>query len=382
MPHPTPSTGARCTNPHAKRDTLNHVFSTPKPEDVSPDTASMHIAARAEDRVHKWRVNWARQRKHAVTVVPFRGYGTPNHVRILCRVLLTKVPKPGSRRARKLADRAESLRGWRSFISVPVSRAHVTVEIEGEIHHVQADRGGVVDITIPTKLSPGAHTVRLQSEDSEVAVAEVNISPADVQYGLISDVDDTVMVTALPRPFLAFWNAFVLNEHARVPTYGMSVFLNRLTRKELGMPVMYLSTGAWNVAPTLRRFLRRNLYPAGSMLLTDWGPTHDRWFRSGQDHKRSQLERLAAEFPNVKWILVGDDGQHDEAIYAEFEEKHPGNVAAVCIRQLSNSEAVLAGGRKKGLAKSLHGGAPWVYGGDGALLYEQLAALGFIEKRP
>jgi len=342
----------------------------------------MHIAARAEDRIHKWRASWARRRKLSVTVVPFRGYGTPDHVRILCRVLLTNTPKPGSRRARKMADRAESLRGWRSFVSVPVSRAEVTVEIEGEVHRVTADRGGVVDITLDVKLSPGVHKVRLQSEDSPVATAEVNIAPGDVQYGLISDVDDTVMVTALPRPFLAFWNAFVLNEHARVPTYGMSVFLNRLTRKETGMPVMYLSTGAWNVAPTLRRFLSRNLYPVGSMLLTDWGPTHDRWFRSGQEHKNLQLERLAQEFPHVKWILVGDDGQHDEEIYAHFETNHPNNVAAVCIRQLSTSEAVLAGGRKKGLAKSLHGGAPWVYGGDGASLYEQLAALGFIEKRP
>jgi phosphatidate phosphatase APP1 len=341
----------------------------------------MHIAARAEDRIHRWRASWARRRNLAVTVVPFRGYGTTEHVRVLCRVLLTALPKPGSRRARKMADRAESLRGWRSFVSVPVSRAQVTIEIEGEIHHVVADRGGVVDITLDMKLAPGTHTARIQSEDSTIAEAELNISPADVQYGLISDVDDTVMVTALPRPFLAFWNAFVLNEHARVPTYGMSVFLNRLTRKEMGMPVIYLSTGAWNVAPTLRRFLRRNLYPIGSMLLTDWGPTHDRWFRSGQEHKTVQLERLAQEFPHVKWILVGDDGQHDEALYAEFEAKHPNSVAAVCIRQLSTSEAVLAGGRKKGLAKSLHGGAPWVYGGDGSTLYEQLVALGFLERR-
>ena len=345
------------------------------------ETASMHIAARAEDRLHLWRQMWARRRKRAVTVVPFRGYGTTEQVRVLCRVLLTKVPKRGSREAQKFARRAESVRGWRSFVSVPVKNAEVSVEIEGVVHRVTADRGGVVDITLPIRLAPGAHKVRIQSEDSEIAEAEVNIAPDHTQFGLISDVDDTVMVTALPRPFLAFWNAFVLNEHARVPTYGMSVLLNRLTRKETGMPVIYLSTGAWNVAPTLRRFLSRNLYPIGSMLLTDWGPTHDRWFRSGREHKEKQLERLANEFPRVKWILVGDDGQHDEVIYTEFEKNHPENVAAVCIRQLSTPEAVLAGVRKKGLAQSLHGGAPWVYGGDGASLYDQLVSLGFLEPR-
>ena len=80
--------------------------------------------------------------------------------------------------------------------------------------------------------------------------------------------------------------------------------------------MLYLSTGAWNVAPTLTRFLARNLYPAGPLLLTDWGPTHDRWFRSGQEHKRTSLHRLAEEFPELRWLLIGDDGQHDEEIYA------------------------------------------------------------------
>ena len=58
-------------------------------------------------------------------------------------------------------------------------------------------------------------------------------------------------------------------------------------------PVIYLSTGAWNTSPWLTRFLRRNGYPDGPMLLTDWGPTNTGWFRSGQDHKHAQLHRLA-----------------------------------------------------------------------------------------
>jgi phosphatidate phosphatase APP1 len=108
--------------------------------------------------------------------------------------------------------------------------------------------------------------------------------------------------------------------------------------------VLYLSTGAWNVAPTLTRFLSRHLYPAGPILLTDWGPTHNRFFRSGQEHKRSTLARLAKEFPGIRWLLIGDDGQHDQEIYAEFARLHPDNVEAVAIRRLSPTQAVLAGG--------------------------------------
>jgi phosphatidate phosphatase APP1 len=46
--------------------------------------------------------------------------------------------------------------------------------------------------------------------------------------------------------------------------------------------MFYLSTGAWNVAPAVRRFLGRHGYPQGPMLLTDWGPTNTGWFRSGR----------------------------------------------------------------------------------------------------
>ena len=143
----------------------------------------------------------------------------------------------------------------------------------------------------------------------------------ETKFGIVSDIDDTVMVTALPRPFLALWNTFVLSERARMATPGMAVLLDRLTVEHPDAPVIYLSTGPWNAAPTLGRFLTRNMYPSGALVLTDWGLTQDRWFRSGQDHKRQNLERLAAEFPHMRWLLIGDNGQHDEQIYSGV---HPG----------------------------------------------------------
>ena len=165
----------------------------------------------------------------------------------------------------------------------------------------------------------------------------------------MSDIDDTVMVTALPRPLLAAWHTFVVNEHARATTPGMPVLYERLATAndaDAGHLPLDRAPGTWR--PTLTRFLSRNLYPPGALLLTDWGPTADRWFRSGRDHKRNSLERLATEFPQIRWLLVGDDGQHDESIYADFAASHPDQVAAVCIRQLTPGEAVLAGSTEPG----------------------------------
>jgi phosphatidate phosphatase APP1 len=344
----------------------------------NPTKQILHWAARVEDRLHKFRERRARRRGLIPTIIPYTGYGSTTWIRVLGRVLLTKQSsKTRSRQRGKKQKRDTSIRGWRSFTSVPINDGTVAIEIDGQHFTVSADRGGVVDSVVPVHLTPGWHTVKLRTEGSTPAEAPIFIVHPHTTFGVVSDVDDTVMVTALPRPLLAAWNTFVLDEHARIPTPGMAVLLERLANEHPGSPVIYLSTGAWNVAPTLTRFLSRNLYPPGTLLLTDWGPTHDRLFRNGRAHKEDNLRRLAREFPTIRWLLIGDDGQNDEEIYGKFVDEAPHNVAAVAIRQLSPSEAVLAGGR----SKSGHERAalvPWVYAPDGASLSKNLSTIGVL----
>ncbi|SEC16810.1 Phosphatidate phosphatase APP1 [Paramicrobacterium humi] len=327
-----------------------------------PAPARLHRAARLDDAVLAWRARRAVRRGMVPTVASYTGYGSTEWVRVLGRVLYSH---PDRKR-----EAEERTRGWRSFTSIPVVSCPVIVEIDGVAHEVIADRGGVIDEVVPAQLEPGWQTIRMSSPGSEPVVTDVYIVHPDTTVGVISDVDDTVMVTALPRPLVAAWNTFVLDEHARTPVPGMAVLLDRLSRQQGGCPVIYLSTGAWNVAPTLTRFLSRHLYPSGPLLLTDWGPTHDRFFRSGRAHKEQSLRRLSDEFPQISWLLVGDDGQHDEGIYSDFATERPASVKAVLIRQLSPGEAVLAGGRAK---REQHGsGLTWVYAPDGAGLLTEL----------
>jgi phosphatidate phosphatase APP1 len=330
---------------------------------------SQHWLARLEDAWHGWRERQGRRRGLVPTVIPFIGYGNPEWVRVLGRVVLRK---PGA----APTDRFTNIRGWRSFVSIPVNSAEVGVTAGGERLTIRCDRGGVIDAAVTVRLKPGWGSVCLGIGD-DVVEAPVFIVDSGIVFGIVSDVDDTVMVTALPRPLLAAWNTFVLDENARRPVAGMAVFYTRVLQAQPGTPIVYLSTGAWNVAPTLTRFLERNLYPRGTLLLTDWGPTHDRWFRSGPEHKARSLERLATEFPSVSWLLVGDDGQHDERIYGDFAAAHPQNVTAVAIRRLTSGEAVLAGGRTE--AEAHRGdGIPWVYSRDGAGLMAKLERLGIL----
>ena len=164
-------------------------------------------------------------------------------------------------------------------------------------------------------------------------------------------------------------------------TSGMAAMPQRAQGPHPGALVLYLSTGAWNVAPTLTRFLARHDYPAGPLLLTDWGPTNTGWFRSGTAHKRAALERLTRELPQVRWLLVGDDGQHDPEVYGAFVAAHPDRVRAVAIRHLTPTEQVLS----RGLVAAAEPGrpatvpaVPWVVAADGLGLAERLGGRGLL----
>lgn len=348
-------------------------------------------AFRVEDSIKGLRMRRARRRGEVESVEAYAGYGSTSWVRVLGRVQMVPVAvrRAGRRRFPSLPvfsrRREQSVRGWRNFVRVAVPRGRGVIRIDGVEHEFEADRGGIIDQRVPATLPPGWQTLELVSADGEVTEAQVLIVGDEQKVGVVSDIDDTVMVTSLPRPLLAAWNTFVLDEHARAGVPGMNVLYDRITERfgRESTPVLYLSTGSWNVAPTLARFLGRNLYPFGPLLLTDWGPTPQRLFRSGAEHKRQNLRRLAEEFPDIRWLLVGDDGQHDESLYGEFAIEHPENVLAVAIRQLSNTESVLAGGRASSSARwKARSGVPWLHAPNGAMLIQQLAERGILDEDP
>ncbi|QDY67420.1 DUF2183 domain-containing protein [Glutamicibacter halophytocola] len=348
---------------------------------ISTDQRARHVASRVEDKFHNWRAKRARAKGQGAVILPYTGYGSTGPeggwIRVLARVVLAGPGafEFGQHQAQVIAD---GIRGFRNFISPILPFGKVSIVVGEQRFEVQADRGGVIDAKLAVDLPAGWNEIHLQAHDGDEATARVMVIDQAQKFGVISDVDDTVVVTALPRPLLAAWNSFVLSEHARVATPGMAVMLQQVRQEHPGGPMVYLSTGAWNVAQTLQRFISRNLYPEGPLLLTDWGPTDRSWFRSGMQHKVDQLRRLAQEFPHISWILVGDDGQHDPAIYAEFARRYPELVRAIVIRQLTPSEAVLAGGRSNELRRTTPG-VRWVYEPDGARILDQLVKLGLVD---
>ncbi|MCI1642552.1 MAG: DUF2183 domain-containing protein [Actinomyces sp.] len=338
-------------------------------------------------------------------LIAYGGYASTTQVRVLGRALMTR---SGDQRG-WLAQR----RGWRQFFDAQVPRQPVLVTCGAARAVAFADRWGYIDLTLSDHgLPPGWHSARLQPlHPADVARAGVREGDAlsgsrsrpgarrvragravpvpvrvvgdDERVGIVSDIDDTVMVSMVPRALTAMRHALVDRVSSREAVPGMASLLSAIARASGGpdvAPVIYLSTGAWNVVPTLKDFLARLGYPRGAFLMTSFGPSNTGWLRSGLEHKRRELRRLAAELPGVRWILVGDDGQRDPQVYAEFAREHPGHVAGIAIRSLSHLQQVMSHGTLAPLVPgalwSVPAQIPVWYGVDGESLLASMRAGG------
>lgn len=324
--------------------------------------ARPHRAAVVEDAIKARVAAGLTNRGWRHKIITYTGYGSAGFLRVLARVVFTRTPEEMAAAdveatAEELEHADEETRGWRAFVTAPAADVPVTIRLGEREVATRTDRAGLVDLTIRGHgLPTGWHRLTLESPRAVAAQAAVHVIASTQRFGIISDIDDTILTTNLPRPLVAFWNTFVRSEAERIPVPGMASMYREfiaehevptsIEREETGVevPVIYVSTGAWNTAPHLMRFIRRHGFPPGPMLLTDWGATNTGWFRSGPAHKRAQLRRIARELPHIRWLLVGDTGQKDPVLYRDFAEDHPELVRAIALRQLTLKEQVISHG--------------------------------------
>ncbi|MFT3874986.1 MAG: DUF2183 domain-containing protein [Propioniciclava sp.] len=334
------------------------------------------IAARIEVRFDRVAERFFRALGWQERVIPYTAYGDESFVRVLGRVVLT--PKFSNTHLGKAAESFLYRRGWRNFFTAVCVHARYTIRVGDAEATGTTDRGGYIDHRVRGHgLEPGWQTAQVRTAYSPASTMPVQVIGSGVRFGIVSDIDDTILTTMLPRPMVAAWNSFVRIEATRQAVPGMAQFYREVLRHHPGAPVIYLSTGAWNTHGFLSRFIARHRYPVGPMLLTDWGPTNTGWFRSGPEHKRAALLQLVVDFPRVRWLLVGDDGQHDPEVYGEFASANPGNVAGIAIRQLTPAEQILAHGTIEPLPVEAEqpAGIPVIRAEDGRGLQRQAAGL-------
>ncbi|HEX8334433.1 MAG TPA: App1 family protein, partial [Segetibacter sp.] len=176
--------------------------------------------------------------------------------------------------------------------------------------------------------------------------AEVMIPPPDAEYGIISDIDDTIIRTTATN-MLAMGRTILLNNaRTRLPFAGVAEFYKALQLGRNGKrnnPFFYVSSSPWNMYDLLIDFLDLNTIPAGPIMLRDIGFGGDTKLRGGHmGHKFKEIKQILEAYPHLQFVLVGDSGQEDPVIYREVVKQFPNMILAIYIRdvQLPDREKI------------------------------------------
>lgn len=299
------------------------------------------IAAEVEDHVDRVKLQADRflLPEREPRLVPYRSFGTADRVHVRGRVLRGPAPGPPRPEDRWWVNLANT---YRRLETDEVAHAPVRVLFRGTEAEGRADQEGHFDIELAPRdplpndrLWHDAH-IELPERPGASAAAMVCV-PTRPRFGVISDLDDTVVRTEAANLIRVAREVLFGNAHTRIPFPGVGAFYRALhTSGPSGRnPIFYVSSSPWNLYDVLSEFMRLHDIPAGPMALRDWGVTAEELMPTGhRDHKRAAIDRILDTYPDLAFILVGDSGQEDPEIYREVLDDHPDRVLAIYIRSV------------------------------------------------
>jgi phosphatidate phosphatase APP1 len=293
---------------------------------------TLHRTAAAVERRLERRRRAARD--CPVVLSPYRGFGRDHEMLIRGRVVADK--NIGR------ASGAEPLwRGvvntYRRFLTDEVAGAAVRASYRDAVVETVTDEEGYFQMRVaPRELDPGVlwHQVGLELPGRGVtAVAHALIPSKAAQFGVISDIDDTVVVTNATS-LLGMVRSVVRNAASRLPFEGVAELYQALHRDV--NPIFYVSSSPWNLYELLHDFMDLNRIPHGPMFLQDWGIDESTFITAPHEvHKMKQIQLLLDFYPELRFVLIGDSGQHDPEIYLRVIQSHPHRILAAFIRDVT-----------------------------------------------
>lgn len=274
----------------------------------------------------------AARRRDPVMILPYLGYGTAEKLELCGRVLQDEGFRPfkGTERAwRNLVEFVKRLE------SDEVPRARLRATYGGRSVETTGDSEGYFNVELQAAgLAPGWHEVRLELLDYPAAgTGKVFVPPPDAEFGVVSDIDDTVIQTDVMRKLRMLVKLAFSNAHTRKPFEGVAAFYRALHRGR--NPFFYVSKSPHNLYAPLVEFLQHQQLPAGPLLLRDYG------LRPRKDHKQRAIENILATYPALRFILIGDSGEQDPEIYADIVGRFPERIRVIYIRSIDRSPARL-----------------------------------------
>ena len=278
-------------------------------------------------------------------ILPYRGNGTNRELFLKGRVL----EETGIRHAgRDDTVWMNVLNMARRFASDEVAGARIRASFRGSQVETTADAEGFFEVRFRPE-EPLDGTVRWHPVDLELlsppspgggAVRSVGhvLVPHGAGFGVISDLDDTVVRSNATSVLKMAWIVVRNNAHTRLPFEGVGAFYQALQRGKEGNsfnPIFYVSSSPWNIYDLLEDFLDVHGVPPGPLFLKDWSPTV---LGKHQDYKLGVIRGLLNTYQDLPFVLIGDSGEEDPEIYLQVIRENPGRIRAVYIRDVTSAE--------------------------------------------
>lgn len=311
------------------------------------------VAARlldgVDERFDTWRLEQKLRRGwlDPLTIQPYRGHGTGTTLFLKGRVL----EQSGVTRSSSTDSLWQNvLNMYRRFGSDELPNALVRARIGEQTWDATTDEEGyfTFELTPPTPLDTRRvwHAVQLDLLRPQLpdqppvhAVGHVLVPPPDAQFGIISDIDDTVVHTSATDVLHMARIVLLTNAHTRVPFEGVAAFYRALRYGTLSTehnPLFYVSSSPWNLYDLLVDFLNVHGIPVGPIFLRDFGLDAEMLAGGGHHtHKLTQIRGVLNLYQHLSWVLIGDSGQEDPEIYRETVREFPGRIKAIYIRDVT-----------------------------------------------
>ncbi|WP_194715103.1 App1 family protein [Noviherbaspirillum soli] len=279
----------------------------------------------------------------AAIVIPYIGYGTTERLLLRGRVLKDEgfvTPEPGHSGWRNLTEL------YKRLGSDEVPGARLRARFQGTELEIVTDDNGYfqAELILPQPVAAGWQQVELALLDPPPAAshatasAEVLVPLASAKFGIISDIDDTVLWSNVTNKIRMLKMLAISNVHTRKPFKGVAAFYRALHAGADGNeanPLFYVSSSPWHLYTPLVDFLRSQNLPLGPLMLKELGVKS--LFGAGrhQEHKLANIERIFGTYPHLPFVLIGDSGQEDPEIYRELVLRHPQRIKAIYIRNVN-----------------------------------------------
>lgn len=169
---------------------------------------------------------------------------------------------------------------------------------------------------------------------------------------VVSDIDDTLMHSFIYKKLRKLRTLMFTTMEKRKAVVNMQELITNFTEK--GSSPVYLSNSEQNLYPMIYRFLFHNKFPQGPLFLKQlrslWDVLWNIKFPLQNSHKIRTLEDLFEFFPDKRFVLMGDNTQHDLTIYLTLAEKYHRQISLIIIRKVvekSGDDELIREARKK-----------------------------------